>query len=91
MLLMSFVVSSYEYNNVHDQYQRVYDDVAKKLAHAHHGRKNSTVHQNATITHLDSASDLASTELPEDWRNQSHGHKSKMKKPKDLNGDLSLA
>lgn len=73
MLLMSFVVSSYEYNNVHDQYQRVYEDVAKKLAHAHSGRKNSTVHQNATIARLDSASDLASTELPEDWRNQSLG------------------
>lgn len=32
MLLLSFVLSTYEYNQVHTQYQRVYDDVARKLS-----------------------------------------------------------
>lgn len=32
MLLLSFVLSTYEYNEVHTQYQRVYHDVAKKLS-----------------------------------------------------------
>lgn len=91
MLLMSFVVSSYEYYNVHDQYQRVYDDVAKKLAHAHSGRKHSAVHQNTTIAHPESTSDSAATDLPEDWRNQSLSHSKKMQKPKGLDSDLALA
>ena len=33
LLLLSFIVSTYEYNEVHGQYQRVYDDVAKRIGH----------------------------------------------------------
>lgn len=50
MLLISFVVSTYEYNQVHTQYQRVYNDVAKKLSDGHSASPaNSSV--NASSLH----------------------------------------
>jgi hypothetical protein len=47
MLLLSFVLSTYEYNQVHTQYQKVYDDVARKL-----GDKDQAVQSNNLMANI---------------------------------------
>lgn len=94
LLLISFVVSTYEYNEVHGQYQRVYDDVAKRLGrHPEAGRNASLLHSTNTkhVHHNQSTAGLASTELADDMHEETVSHSAKMKKPKAHKVDVSLA
>lgn len=64
LLLLSFILSTYEYNEVHDQYQQVYDNVSKKIGHPEVS-KNQTVSniavQNATIATKENVTEVDHT------------------------------
>lgn len=60
MLLLSFVLSTYEYNQVHTQYQRVYDDVARKLSDNDLANQSSNLLANNTqVNHANSNASVA--------------------------------
>lgn len=60
MLLISFVLSTYEYNQVHTQYQRVYDDVARKLSDNDLANQSSNLLANNTqVNHANTNASVA--------------------------------